>query len=153
MKVAVKKTKKKDQEAIWQPEEFKAASGVVVKEQGDDRQTPEYEIMHRQKVGTCDAYLNLMESDPSSDQCSELLVKIWLPDTQLKDISLDVLEDRVMLNAPKHRLNVALPYKVKKDSGNAKWDKVKGLLTVAIPINMKVKYYTKPEEAFMDRSR
>ena len=33
MKVAVRKAKKKDEGAIWQPEEFKAASGVVVKEQ------------------------------------------------------------------------------------------------------------------------
>merc|ERR1719160_255663 len=31
MKVEVRKAKKKDQHAIWQPEEFKAASGVVVK--------------------------------------------------------------------------------------------------------------------------
>merc|ERR1719482_804656 len=148
MKVAVKKAKKKDQGAIWQPEEFKAASGVVLKEeQGDDRIMPEYEILHRQQVGATDAYLNLMESDPSSDQCMELLVKIWLPDTQLKDISCDVLEDRVLMNAPKYRLNVALPHKVKKDSGNAKWDSKKCLLSVVIPIECKIKYYSKPEEA------
>merc|ERR1719199_1616454 len=134
MKVAVKKAKKKDQGAIWQPEEFKAASGVVLKEeQGDDRIMPEYEILHRQQVGASDAFLNLMESDPSSDQCRELLVKIWLPETQLKDISLDVLEDRILLQAPKHRLNLALPHKVKKDAGNAKWDKVKGVLNVTVP--------------------
>merc|ERR1719502_1282911 len=151
MKVAVRKAKKKDQEAIWQPEEFKAASGVVVKEQGDDREMPEYEIVHRQKVGTTDAYLNLMESDPSSDQCMDLLVKIWLPDTQLKDISLDVLEDRVLLNAPKYRLNVALPHKVKKDSGNAKWDKLAGVLSVVVPIEQKVKYYSKVDDLFDER--
>merc|ERR1719324_1280382 len=151
MKVAVKKAKKKDMTAIWQEEEFKRDSGVIVPQaqiQGDDRETPEYEIMHRQQVGATDAFLNLMESDPSSDQCRELLVKIWLPDTQLKDISLDVLEDRVLMNAPKYRLNAALPHKVKKDSGNAKWDKVKGLLSVVIPIECKIKYYSKPEEAF-----
>merc|ERR1719335_889748 len=154
MKVEVRKAKKKDQHAIWQPEEFKAASGVVVKEEGDDRAMPEYEILHRQQVGATDAYLNLMESDPSSDHCNELLVKIWLPDTQLKDISLDVLEDRVLLNAPKYRLNVALPNKVRKDSGNAKWDKVKGLLSVTIPIDVKIKYYSTPDEAFLpDRAR
>ena len=44
-------------------------------------------------------------------------------------------------------------HKVKKDSGNAKWDKVKGLLSVAIPIDMKIKYYSKPEEAFVDSGR
>merc|ERR1719152_952276 len=104
--------------------------------------------MHRQSASAADAYLNVMETQNSSDHCHELLVKIWLPDTQLKDISLDVLEDRILLNAPKYRLNVALPHKVRKDSGNAKWDKLKGLLSVVIPINVKVKYYSTPEEAF-----
>merc|ERR1719230_76000 len=145
MKVAVKKRAKKDEKAIWQPEEFKAASGVVVKEQGDDRAVPKYDILHRQKVGATDTYLNLQEMDPSSDQCQELLVKIWLPETQLKDISLDVLEDRVLLQAPKFRLNLPLPDKVKKDSGNAKWDKLAGLLSVSVPIDKKVKYFSRPE--------
>jgi len=74
-----------------------------------------------------------------------------LPDTQLKDISVDVLEDRVLLQAPKYRLNLALPHKVKKDSGNAKWDKLAGILHVTIPVDQgKIKYYTKPEEAILD---
>lgn len=149
MKVAVRKAKKEDVKAIWHPEEFKAASGVVVKEQGDDRVEPKYEVMPRQRLGASDAFLNLQEMDQSSDRCQELLIKIWLPDTQLKDISLDVLEDRVLLQAPKHRLNLALPHKVKKDSGNAKWDKVSGLLSVVVPVNTKIKYFSRPEEAFV----
>mmetsp|Transcript_9641 Transcript_9641/g.13519 ORF Transcript_9641/g.13519 Transcript_9641/m.13519 type:complete len:114 (-) Transcript_9641:4-345(-) len=47
MKVAVKKPTKKDEKAIWEPEEFKAASGVVLKDEGDDRVAPKYEILHR----------------------------------------------------------------------------------------------------------
>merc|ERR1719409_1527951 len=148
MKVAVKKrTTKTDQQAIWQPQEFKAASGVVIKDQGDDRREPKYDILRRQKVGAHDMYMNLQEVDASSDHCSELLVKIYLPETQLKDISLDVLEDRVLLQAPKHRLNLALPNKVRKDEGNAKWDKLKGILSVTVPIDVRVKYVTKPEDA------
>eukprot|EP00929_Paragymnodinium_shiwhaense_P113558 TRINITY_DN8183_c0_g1_i1.p1 TRINITY_DN8183_c0_g1~~TRINITY_DN8183_c0_g1_i1.p1 ORF type:complete len:201 (+),score=57.52 TRINITY_DN8183_c0_g1_i1:89-691(+) len=151
MKVAVKKrSTKKDEQAIWQPQEFKAASGVVVKEQGDDRKEPKYDILRRQKLGAHDMYMNLQEVDPSSDHCNELLVKIWLPETELRDISLDVLEDRILLQAPKHRLNLPLPNKVKKDSGNAKWDKLKGLLSVVIPIDMKIKYFTNVEEALRD---
>merc|ERR1712187_1013815 len=145
------KAKKKDEKAIWQPEEFKAASGVVVKqEEADDRVMPKYEVLPRQRVNASDAYLNMQEMDPSSDRCQELLIKIWLPDTQLKDISVDVLEDRLLLQAPKYRLNLALPHKVRKDSGNAKWDKVAGLLSVVIPLDAKVKYYSRPEEAFID---
>eukprot|EP00927_Polykrikos_kofoidii_P020612 TRINITY_DN19820_c0_g4_i1.p1 TRINITY_DN19820_c0_g4~~TRINITY_DN19820_c0_g4_i1.p1 ORF type:complete len:213 (+),score=45.19 TRINITY_DN19820_c0_g4_i1:140-778(+) len=147
MKVAVRKPKKKDVKAIWQPEEFKAASGVVVKEEGDDRQVPKYDILHRQHLGASDTYLNLQELDGSTDRCPELLVKIWLPDTQLKDISLDVLDDRILLQAPKYRLNLPLPHKVKKDGGNAKWDKLAGLLSVVVTIDAKVKYFTRPEEA------
>mmetsp|Transcript_42088 Transcript_42088/g.63567 ORF Transcript_42088/g.63567 Transcript_42088/m.63567 type:complete len:213 (-) Transcript_42088:353-991(-) len=147
MKVAVKKAKKKDEGAIWQPEEFKAASGVVVKqEESDDRAVPRYEIMPRMRVGASDAFMNMQEMDPSSDSCQEMLIKIWLPDTQLKDISVDVLEDRVLLQAPKYRLNVALPHKVRKDSGNAKWDKLQGLLSVVVPVDSKVKYYSKFED-------
>mmetsp|Transcript_17969 Transcript_17969/g.41941 ORF Transcript_17969/g.41941 Transcript_17969/m.41941 type:complete len:214 (-) Transcript_17969:78-719(-) len=150
MKVAVKKPTKKDEKAIWEPEEFKAASGVVVKDEGDDRVAPKYEILHRQQVGASDAYLNLLETDPSSDHCRELLVKIWLPATKLKDITVDVLEDRLMLQAPHHRLNLALPYRVEKDSGTAKWDKVKGVLSVVIPVEVNVKYYSRPQDAFLD---
>ncbi|CAL1130512.1 unnamed protein product [Cladocopium goreaui] len=144
MKVAVRQPKKKDVQAIWQPDEFKAASGVVVKSDGDDRAIPKYEILPRQKLAASDAYLNLQEMDPSSDRCQELLIKIWLPGEQLRDISLDVLEDRLLLQATKHQLNVALPHRapwrggwVRKDSGNAKWDKLQGVLSVVVPLDQK----------------
>merc|ERR1712046_331828 len=105
-------------------------------------------ILRRQKVGAHDMYMNLQEVDASSDHCQELLVKIYLPETQLKDISLDVLEDRVLLQAPKHRLNLALPNKVRKDEGNAKWDKLKGILSVTVPIDTKIKYFSKIDDVF-----
>lgn len=88
--------------------------------------------------------------DPSSDHCGELLLKVWLPETQLKDISLDVLEDRVILQAPKYRLNVPLPHPVRKDSGNAKWDKMKGMLSVVMTIEKKVKYFTRIQDAMLE---
>merc|ERR1719160_1119638 len=147
MKVAVKKREKKDEKAIWEPKEFQAASGVIMKEQGDDREIPKYDILYKQTNTAEDAYLNLGDKDSSSDHCNALLVKIELPGTQMKDISLEVLKDRLTLQAPKHRLNLALPYPVKKDEGNAKWDKLKGILSVSIPIDVKVKYVTKPEDA------
>eukprot|EP00913_Durusdinium_trenchii_P020108 g18896.t1 len=128
-----------DEKAIWQADEFKAASGVVVKSEGDDRAIPKYEILPRQKLQASDAYLNLQEMDPSSDRCQELLIKVWLPGEQLRDISVDVLEDRLLLQATKHQLNVALPHKVRKDAGNAKWDKLQGVLSVCVPIDQKVK--------------
>jgi HSP20 family molecular chaperone IbpA len=147
MKVAVKKREKKDTTAIWEPQEFKAASGVIMKEQGDDREIPKYDILYKTQQSAEDSFLNLSDKDNSSDHCNSLLVKIELPGTQMKDISLEVLKDRLTLQAPKHRLNLALPYPVKKDEGNAKWDKLKGILSVTVPIDVRVKYVTKPEDA------
>merc|ERR1719409_1083910 len=148
MKVAVKKVeKKKDDKAIWAESEFKAASGVVVKEQGDDRTVPNYDILYKQDMSAEDAFLNLGDKDTSSDHCTHLILKVELPGAAMKDISLEVLKDRVILQAPKHRLNVALPYPVKKDEGNAKWDKVKGILSITLPIDLRIKYVSRPEQA------
>lgn len=153
MKVSVKKggqSKKEEAEkkaAIWDDKEFKASSGVVAKEApSDDRQAPEYEILFRQKLGSQDLFLNMGEKDASSDHCEELLVKVKLPNTKLKDITLDVLVDRVMLQSPHYKLNAALPYRVQKDEGNAKWDKLKGELSVTLPIDAKIKYFTDVSE-------
>jgi len=145
MQVAVRDKKKAVEKPIWEEKEFKAQSGVIVKDE-DDRIVPEYEVMFQQNVGSEDVFLNLGQRDGSSDHCTHILVKVSLPGTQQKDISLDILEERLMLQGPKHRLNLALPYRVKKDQGNAKWDKLKGVLTVTLVINQKVKYFTKLEE-------
>jgi len=145
MPVAIKDKKKAAEKPIWEEKEFKAQSGIIVKEE-DDRIQPEYEILFQQNVGSEDVFLNLGQRDGSSDHCTHILVKISLPDTQQKDISLDILEERLLLQAPKHRLNLALPYRVKKDQGNAKWDSLRGELAVTLVINQKVKYFTKLEE-------
>eukprot|EP00397_Hematodinium_sp_SG-2012_P043457 GEMP01048312.1.p1 GENE.GEMP01048312.1~~GEMP01048312.1.p1 ORF type:complete len:191 (+),score=37.18 GEMP01048312.1:86-658(+) len=147
MEVAVRKKKKKDEKPIWDDSEFKAQSGVVVKDV-DDRAVPKYDILFRQNLGAEDVFMNLAQRDESSDHCSHIVVKIELPYTELKNISLDVMETRLFLQAPNYRLNVALPYRVKKDSGDAKWDKLKGVLSVTLPIDQKIKYYTKLEELY-----
>lgn len=59
-----------------------------------------------------DVFLNLGMKDGSTDHCDQLLIKIKLPNTQLKDISLDVLEKRLICSAPKYKLNLALPHPV-----------------------------------------
>ena len=56
----------------------------------------------------------MMQKDGSTDQCDTIIVRIYLPGSQLKDISLDVMEKRIIISAPKYKLNMALPYPVKK---------------------------------------
>merc|ERR1719456_1595413 len=138
--VKTAKDKKKAQDEVWNDDDLKASSGMTVKDQGDDRLQPKYDVLLRQDLGSEDMYLNLGDRDPGSDHCSSIVVKIFLPDTELKQISLEVLHDRVLVQAPKYRLNLALPHRVKKDDGDAKWDKLKGELRVTLPIDSKITY-------------
>merc|ERR1739848_395438 len=78
---------------------------------------PKYDILLRQDIGATDMYLNLGDRDPGSDHCDQLVVKVQMPDTELKNITLEVLEDRLLVQSPKYRLNLALPHRVKKDDG------------------------------------
>ncbi len=51
--------------------------------------------MYRQKVGAEDVFLGMSDMDPSSFKCQELTMKIKLPKTAFKDVSLDVTEQAV----------------------------------------------------------
>ncbi|KAF4656004.1 hypothetical protein FOL47_009195 [Perkinsus chesapeaki] len=141
---------KAKQDSIWHGEDFKKHSGVAIPEgktgagaDQDPRKKPEYKATVLE-VSANDMFLNLQDTDPSSDRCTEITVKIHLPNTQLKDISLDVLRERVMLQAPKYRLSLPLPYAVDEERGNAKWDKLRGCLTLTLPMIRDVKYVTDP---------
>ena len=59
-------------------------------EMPDDRPEPEYEIMHKQHVGTEDVFLGLSDKDPSSNHCDCILVKVHLPNTLFKNVQLDI---------------------------------------------------------------
>jgi hypothetical protein len=141
-KMAVKKPadlqKKKDD--VWEDQDLRAGSGVTVKDKGDDRAEPKYDILLRQDLGSQDLYLNLGDRDPGSDHCNTIVVKVFMPDTELKNISLEVLQDRVLVQAPKYRLNLALPHPVRKDDGKAEWEKLKACLKVTLPIEQKITY-------------
>ncbi|KAF4682513.1 hypothetical protein FOZ60_010448 [Perkinsus olseni] len=141
-------------DAIWDGDDFKKHSGVAMPEasaggadKSDPRPAPEYEILYRQELSANDMFLNLHDTDPSSDRCTDITVKIYLPNTQLKDISLDVLRERILLQAPKYRLSLPLPYAVDEEKGNAKWDKLRGCLSVTLPMIRDVKYVTDPRAA------
>eukprot|EP00391_Amoebophrya_sp_Ameob2_P001776 CAMPEP_0179003514 /NCGR_PEP_ID=MMETSP0795-20121207/12740_1 /TAXON_ID=88552 /ORGANISM="Amoebophrya sp., Strain Ameob2" /LENGTH=210 /DNA_ID=CAMNT_0020697571 /DNA_START=89 /DNA_END=721 /DNA_ORIENTATION=- len=159
MKVAVKQkptkalvaAEKKKADDIWKENDFKENAGVVIKDDGDDRKVPDYDILFKQDVGSEDVFLNLGDRDGSSDHCHELVVKIKLPNAELRDISLDVLENRVICSSKAYKLNVALPHPVMKDDGNAKWDKLRGVLSVTLPIKTEVKYFSDVSDLIKER--
>lgn len=148
MKVAIKQPAKKKQD-IWDDKEFKAGGGVVTqKTDADDRPEPKYDIKFLQGVGSQDVFFNLSDRDISSDHCEGLLVTLELPGCKLKDIDLDILPNRLLLQAPKFRLNLPLPHPVDKEAGKAKWDKDKEQLRVELVINRNIQYVTKLDDIF-----
>lgn len=100
--------------------------------------------MHKQYVGTEDIYLGMSGKDPSTVNCDSLLVKVRLPDTEFKQIALDVQSQTITVQVfliifvfksfqtPKYYLNHILPYPVEKEKGNAKWESDKHMLLVTV---------------------
>ena len=122
----------KPKNEIWTDKDFKEE-----KFEEDGRPKPKYEILYKQNVGTEDIYLGLSGKDISSNSCDQLLMKVYLPNTNLKEIGLEVKEQSVHLTTPQYLLNHILQYKVFKDKTEAKWDKNKGLLLLTFFIKKK----------------
>lgn len=105
-------------------------------ERPDDRPQPEFEVMHKQHVGTEDVFLGLSDRDPSSNHCDSLLVKVYLPDTKFANVQLDVkgkTKQQLVVQSSNYYLSTMLPYPVDKEKGKAKFDSDKGLLSVTLP--------------------
>lgn len=115
---------------IWTEEEV----NVRAEELPDDRPAPEFEIMQKQHVGTEDIFLGLSDKDPSSNHCDAILIKVWLPNTKFSQVSLDIQNSSIIVQSPNFVLNKLLPYKVDKENGKAKFDSVKCLLEVTLPV-------------------
>ena len=143
---AERETKKVKEAGIWDDKDFSreggrlALAGGVKAAEVDGRPEPKYDVLYRQNVGTEDMYLGLSQKHGGSDYCEEITVKIHLPGTQMKDVTLDVLPTKLHLQAPKFKLSLALPYPVKEDSGSAKFDKKTETLHVVLEVNAKVQY-------------
>ena len=123
-------TKQKNE--IWTDKDF-----IEDNLKEDGRPKPKYEILYRQNVTTEDIYLGLSEKDPSSNSCDQLIMKVYLPNTNLKEIGLEVREQSIHLTTPQYLLNHILQYKVFKDKTEAKWDKNKGILQLTFFVKKK----------------
>jgi hypothetical protein len=114
---------------IWTDDDFKEEKILE-----DGRPKPEFEILYKQSVKPEDLYLGMSGVSNSSLHCDNLLIKIFLPNTNLKEIALDVKEQSIHISTPNYLLNHILPYKIDKDKTDAKWDKEKGLLLITLKI-------------------
>lgn len=128
--LAKDKEKRNTERDIWTNQEINLQS----EDMPDDRVEPEFEVLHKQNVGTEDVFLGISEKDPSSNCSDGILIKIKLPGCKLKDIECDVKEQSIHIQSPGHVLNHILPYKVDKDKGNAKWEQKTETLRLTLPI-------------------
>ncbi|OEH77490.1 sarcoma antigen [Cyclospora cayetanensis] len=85
---------RKEELDIWKLDELN--QGATFRQLKDHRTEPEHEVLFSQSVSPEDVYLGLSDRDPTTDHCETLLVK--------------TLEDRVVVDSPLHKLNLALPY-------------------------------------------
>lgn len=84
----------KPENDIWTDKDVKEVQDIIE----DGRQQPEYDVFYKQTVGAEDLYLGLDGKDNSSNCCNEMSIKIKLPETSIKEISVEVKKQSIHLN-------------------------------------------------------
>lgn len=125
---------KKRKNDIWSPDEIPNEDAIACADTGDNRPPPRYEFSYSQTVGSEDTFLGLSDKTPLSSDCTHLIVKVHFPNCSLKDLDLDVTKDRIKVSSRTHKLFTYLPVSVCESKGQAKFDKIKEVLTVTLPI-------------------
>ncbi|EDO44478.1 predicted protein [Nematostella vectensis] len=115
---------------IWEPEEI--PDSAHAEDEFDPRPSPEYDMVFKQAISPEEMFLQMGNRNPSSASCEEIVVKIKLPDTEYKDVDLDVTDTFLDCRTPKYKLGIHLPNPVDSKNGKAKWDKRTELLTVTL---------------------
>lgn len=107
---------------------------------------PVYKIKYRNEVdlqnSTNDRYCKLDILIPK-----EILIDIQLPLLKsINQVKLEVQSTNVILLSenPKYRLNLALPYEICEESGNAKFDSDSHVLTLILPVKKVTKEKIEP---------
>jgi len=125
----------KDPLAIWDPSEVPAEEDLLATEDyTDDRITPEFEIMYKQDLSSTDLYMNMGFKDSSSACCDCIVVRITLPNTRYKDVTLDVTPTALKASTSRYKLLLNLPHEVNEEKGKAQWLSKDGVLKITLPI-------------------
>ena len=113
---------------IWDPEEI----SELPRKTKDERIRPEFEQKFKQKVGTEDVYLGLNENTPSSIDCKEITISVYLPSTVLSEINLEVTSTVLCVQTQKYYFHHYFPYKVGDKAGKAQWVSDKCVLNITV---------------------
>ncbi|QDZ25597.1 PIH1 CS-like domain-containing protein [Chloropicon primus] len=129
---AVDKKSAEASKEIWQDHEI---LDHVEDDLDDGLECPSYEFLYKQAVATEDVYLGLSGKDPSSTDCEDLVLKVFLDGTRsLSELELDVEDTYVKVRSPKYKLSLHLPHKTDSKKGSAKWDKQSETLVITLRI-------------------
>lgn len=105
---------------------------------------PKYEIVHRHHIEMHEM-TDEIDAKINATIPKELVIKIDLPLLQsAKNVSLDINTKSISLSSDtpaKYRLNIELPFEVKKDNGSAQFDSDTRKLIVTLPV-MRRKEFT-----------
>eukprot|EP01138_Halocafeteria_seosinensis_P000175 gb/GECG01000181.1/.p1 GENE.gb/GECG01000181.1/~~gb/GECG01000181.1/.p1 ORF type:complete len:222 (+),score=44.79 gb/GECG01000181.1/:1-666(+) len=125
-----------DPKDIWDTNEV-PEKDAIDDEEDTTRERPDYDILYKQAVTAEDMYLGISEKDPGSHSCELMVIKVKMPGDRMKDIDLDVTEQRIQVISPKYKLRTYLPDPVKHRDGKAKWDSKNSTLVVTVPVHRK----------------
>merc|ERR1712071_102992 len=124
-----------DPNDIWNVSEFdeeteQARANVLGKE------TPEYEIVYKQRVRADDVFLGLQGKQDNIMDCEDIVVKIKLPKNEKKsELDLDMKSSFLTLSSPEYFLRVDFPMKINHNKGSAAFNKATKTLSVTAPID------------------
>ena len=121
-----------DSKAIWLDDEIPLEDAIICR--SDGRPAPRYEFSYKQTVGTEDTFLGLNGKSASSSDCNSLVIKVHFPGETMRDIQLDVTTNRIKAESKALSLFTYLPVNVNSEKGVAKFDSIKHVLTITLPI-------------------
>eukprot|EP01012_Entosiphon_sulcatum_P042008 TRINITY_DN55933_c0_g1_i1.p1 TRINITY_DN55933_c0_g1~~TRINITY_DN55933_c0_g1_i1.p1 ORF type:complete len:198 (-),score=28.88 TRINITY_DN55933_c0_g1_i1:90-683(-) len=126
--------KSADPDDIWTDSEVPSAQFQL--DPTETRKRPEYELRYRQSLSSTDVFLGMdFEKDNTSMSCEAMVVDVKLPGERLQEISCDVQEQWLEVQAKRHRLQLPLPRRVRPNQVNAKWDADRCILSVTMGTN------------------
>ena len=118
--------------SIWKAEEILSEDSFV--DLNDKRPSPRYEFSYMQAIGTEDTFLGLGDKTPLTSDCTHLIIKVHFPNCTMRDLDLDVKNNRIKVSSKNLKLFTYLPVTVDEANGKAKYDSKKEVLTVTLPI-------------------
>lgn len=132
------KTKELTDPPLLTPREVKRKSKAANEEPVEDGKTPKFTLIERGilGLGDFDGGNTSHKRKPTSNRPEELVYKIEIPLVKkTSKVELDVGEKELkMTYLDVYDLCINLPYKVYDKKGGAKFDKVKKLLTITLPV-------------------